>query len=153
MTIAQTLNFKVFGVACLTILNCKSLNSLTRAQFACYLVDWDFFNEIYILSGPSMKHARQEGHSSLSHSGLYWGIIYLCGKNDVICYTQSVLIRNGPITNTSEIFGFFKKLLVKFSKLRNPTRQFSQSKKHQTFCTYVSAVREPSQITFAIRGG
>ena len=72
MTIAQTLNFKVFGVACLTILNCKSLNSLTRAQFACYLVvDWDFFNEVYILSGPSMKHARPEGYPSLSHSGLY----------------------------------------------------------------------------------
>ena len=29
-------------------------------------------------------------------------------------YTQSVPIRNGPIRHTSEIFGFFKKRLVKF---------------------------------------
>ena len=54
-------------------------------------------------------------------------------------YTQSVLIRNGPIRNTSEIFGFFKKRLVKFSKLRNPTGQFFQSKKQQSFCIYISA--------------
>ena len=31
-----------------------------------------------------------------------------------IRYTQSVPIRNGPIRHTSEIFGFFKKRLVKF---------------------------------------
>ena len=51
-------------------------------------------------------------------------------------YTHSVLIRNGPIRNTSEIFGFLKKRLVKFSKLRNPTAQFFQSKKQQRFCIY-----------------
>ena len=43
-------------------------------------------NGVYILSGPSMKHERPEAHPSLSHSGLYWGSIYFCGKNDVICY-------------------------------------------------------------------
>ena len=53
---------------------------------------------------------------------------------------HSVLIRNGPIRNTSEIFGFFKKRLVKFSKLRNPTGQFFQSKKQQSFCIYISAI-------------
>ena len=51
-----------------------------------------------------------------------------------ISYTQSVLIRNGPIRNTSEIFGFLKKWLVTFSKLRNPTGHFFQSKKRQSFC-------------------
>ena len=51
-------------------------------------------------------------------------------------YTHSVLIRNGLIRNTSEIFGFLKKRLVKFSKLRNPTAQFFQSKKQQRFCIY-----------------
>ena len=40
-------------------------------------------------------------------------------------YTQSVLIRNGPIRHTSEIFGFLKKLLVKFERFgRNTTSQF-----------------------------
>ena len=34
-------------------------------------------------------------------------------------YTVSVVIRNGPIRNTSEILGFFKKRLVELSKLRN----------------------------------
>ena len=48
-------------------------------------------------------------------------------------YMHSVLIRNGPIRNTSEIFGFFKKRLVKSSKLRNPTGQLFQSKKRQRF--------------------
>ena len=33
---------------------------------------------------------------------------------------HSVLIRNGIVRNTSEIFGFFKKRLMKFSKARNP---------------------------------
>ena len=51
-------------------------------------------------------------------------------------YTQYGLIRNGLIRNTSEIFGFLKKQLVKFSKLRNPTAQFFQSKKQQRFCIY-----------------
>ena len=55
-------------------------------------------------------------------------------------YTQSVPIRNGPIRHTSEIFGFFKKWLVRFSKLRNPTGQFFQSKKQQRFCIYLSGV-------------
>ena len=45
---------------------------------------------------------------------------------------QSVLIRNGPIRNTNEIFGFFKKWLVK--------GQFFQSKKQQSFCICMSAV-------------
>ena len=53
---------------------------------------------------------------------------------------QSVLIRNGPIRNTSEIFGFLKKWLVEFSKLSNPTGQFFQSKKQQSFCIHLSAV-------------
>ena len=43
-------------------------------------------NEVYTLSGPSMKHGRTEAHPSFSHSGLHWGNIYFCGKNDVICY-------------------------------------------------------------------
>ena len=30
--------------------------------------------------------------------------------------------------------------VVKFSKLRNPTGQYFQSKKQQSFCTYISAV-------------
>ena len=34
-------------------------------------------------------------------------------------YTQSVLIRNGPIRSTSEILAFFKKSPVELSKLRN----------------------------------
>ena len=51
----------------------------------------------------------------------------------LLLYTQSALIRNGPIRNTSEIFGFFKQRIVKFSKLRNTTGQFFQSKKQQSF--------------------
>ena len=43
-----------------------------------------YCNEVYILSGPIMKHGRPEAHSSLSQSGLYW--FYFCRKNDVICY-------------------------------------------------------------------
>ena len=47
----------------------------------------------------------------------------ICRKNQdynakvgtiLLSYTQSVPIRNGPIRHTSEIFGFFKKRLVKF---------------------------------------
>ena len=43
------------------------------------------FNEIYILSGPSMKHGQPEAHPSLFHSGLYWGSTHFCGKNDAMC--------------------------------------------------------------------
>ena len=38
--------------------------------------------------------------------------------------------------NTSEIFGFLKKRLVKLSNLINPTAHFFQSKKQQRFCIY-----------------
>ena len=55
-------------------------------------------------------------------------------------YTHSVLIRNCLIRNTSENFGFFKKRLLKFSKLRNPASLFFQSKKQQSFCIYISAI-------------
>ena len=51
-------------------------------------------------------------------------------------YKHSVLIRNGLIRNTSEIFRFLKKQPIKFSKLRNPTAQFFQYKKQQRFCIY-----------------
>ena len=41
-------------------------------------------------------------------------------KNEThICYTQYVLISKGPISKTSQISGFFKQWLVKFSKLSN----------------------------------
>ena len=33
----------------------------------------------------------------------------ICKNENENRYTQSVLIRNGPIRSTSEIFGFFKK--------------------------------------------
>ena len=44
-------------------------------------------------------------------------------------YTQSGLIRNGPIRNTSEILALFKKWLVELSKLRNDKIPFQISKK------------------------
>ncbi len=78
--------------------------------------------------------------------GIYWwtlifkkSVIYLM-KVNYTPYTHSVLIRNGPIRNTSEIFGYFKKWLVKFSKLRNPSGQFFQSKKQQTFGIWVKVI-------------
>ena len=33
-----------------------------------------------------MKHEQPEAHPSLFQSGLYWGSIYFCRKNDLICY-------------------------------------------------------------------
>ena len=44
-------------------------------------------------------------------------------------YTQSVLIRNGPIRSTSEILAFFKKSPVELSKLRNGEITFQIFKK------------------------
>ena len=45
-------------------------------------------------------------------------------------YTQSVLIRNGPIRSTSEILAFFKKSPVELSKLRNGEITFQIFKKY-----------------------
>ena len=46
-----------------------------------------------------------------------------------LLYTQSVLIRNGPIRSTSEILAFFKKSPVELSKLRNGEITFQIFKK------------------------
>ena len=46
-----------------------------------------------------------------------------------LTYTQSVLIRNGPIRSTSEILAFFKKTPVELSKLRNGEITFQIFKK------------------------
>ena len=51
-----------------------------------------------------------------------WIISYLV-------YTQSVLIRNGPIRSSSEILAFFKKWPVELSKLRNGEITFQIFKK------------------------
>ena len=48
---------------------------------------------------------------------------------DFIKYTQSVLIRNGPIRSSSEILAFFKKWPVELSKLRNGEITFQIFKK------------------------
>ena len=48
-------------------------------------------------------------------------------------YTQSGLIKNGPIRITSEILGFFKKSLVKLWKLRNGEITLKIFKKWITF--------------------
>ena len=50
-------------------------------------------------------------------------------KKIVNTYTQSVLIRNGPIRSTSEILAFFKKSPVELSKLRNGEITFQIFKK------------------------
>ena len=44
-------------------------------------------------------------------------------------YTQSGLIRNGPIRNTSEILALVKKWLVELLELRNDDIPFQISKK------------------------
>ena len=44
---------------------------------------------------------------------------YVLNQATKKCYTQYVLISKGPISKTSQISGFFKQWLVKFSKLSN----------------------------------
>jgi hypothetical protein len=72
--------------------SCFFISSTTRAR-AVLMTHFhenyrytQYGNEVYILSGPSMKHGRLEAYPSLSHSGLYWSSIYFSGKNVVICY-------------------------------------------------------------------
>ena len=56
-------------------------------------------------------------------------IEYVSNKCTLCVYTQSVLIRNGPIRSTSEILAFFKKSPVELSKLRNGEITFQIFKK------------------------
>ena len=58
-------------------------------------------------------------------------------ENQETATSETLKIKKQKLRNgTSEIFGFLKKRLVKFSRLRNPTAQFFQSKKQQRFCIY-----------------
>jgi len=84
-----------------------------------------------------------------SKNNICFGVLSIF--KEVLEYTHSVLIRNGPIRHTSEIFGFYKKHFdYPPDSEETPllTSHFFQSKKQQTFgicmCeSYLNADQEP----------
>ena len=62
------------------------------------------------------KFSNQDTKCCKCKVGLYR---YFWAAQVLGCYTQYVLISKGPISKTSQISGFFKQWLVKFSKLSN----------------------------------
>ena len=128
----QILKVKVWMFLTGNFINVKNLTTTLKVYtLGLGLVHTQCYLSIFllVLAWKVLRPAIQQNFS-----------IWLIDKYRVIHLHDSVLIRNSLIRNTSEILGFFKKQLVKFSKLRNPTGQFFQSKKQQSFCIYISAI-------------